>query len=111
MTSSHLLAAGRPTALVRGETIRSGPVLTMVLVLLFLSNTFDPGGALGLKYVVFVIVCASIIWTAKYVDLSSLEIVGGMILFVVWPCWALLFGAMRKGDVSVGASQVTPFLF
>ena len=111
MTSSHLVAVGRPTTLVRGETIRSGPVLTMVLVLLFLSNTFDPGGAFGLKYVVFLFLCASIIWTAKYVDLSSLEIIGGMILFVVWPCWAFLLGSMKEGDVLVGVSQVTPFVF
>jgi len=111
MGKSHSLTAPHPIAVVGAVTVSAGSALTTILVLLFASNVFDPGGALGLKYVVFFLVCVSSVWASKYVDLSSAEIIGGLILFVIWPCWGLLFGAVRKGDVSVGASQVTPFLF
>jgi len=111
MTSSHSLAVRHPDTILGESAIHTGPLLTMVLVFLFAANIYDPGGVLGLKYLAFFLLCVSALWTLKYFDLSSLEIIGGALLFVICPCWALLFGAVRKGDMLVGSSQVTPFLF
>src|SRR6202171_1951294 len=111
MSSSHSLTVRHPDPIRRGRAIHAGSLFTIVLVFLFAANVYDPGGALGLKYVAIFLLCVSAIRTLKYFWLSSLEVIGGMLLFVVWPCWALLFGAVRKGDMLVGASQVTPFLF
>jgi hypothetical protein len=111
MTSSHSLAVRHPDSILRGRAIHAGSLLTIVLVFLFAANVYDTAGALGIKHVAFFLLCVSAVRTLKYVDFSSLEVIGGMLLFVVWPCWALLFGAVRKGDMLVGASQVTPFLF
>jgi uncharacterized membrane protein len=111
MTSSHSLTARSQNTAFGGRKITAGYVLTGVLVILFASNAFDPGGALGVKYVAFLLLSLSALWTLKRADLTSPEIIGAMLLFVVWPCWALVLGAVRNGDMSVGASQVTPFLF
>jgi hypothetical protein len=111
VTSSHSLTVRHPNAPL-GESIRhTGLLLTTVLVFLFAANIYDTGGALGLKNAAFFILGVSAVRTLKYLNLSSPEVIGGMLLFVVWPCWALLFGAVRNGDMRVGASQVTPFLF
>lgn len=83
----------------------------MILVLLFVASVYDPGGTFGLKYVAFFFLCVSAVWALKYFELSSLEILAGLLLFVVWPCWALLLGTVRKGDMTVAITQVTPFLF
>ncbi|HVH70032.1 MAG TPA: hypothetical protein VNB49_02840, partial [Candidatus Dormibacteraeota bacterium] len=32
-------------------------------------------------------------------------------LYVVWPVWSLLYGAARNGDVKIGVTEVTSFLF
>src|ERR1700676_5239925 len=108
--TSHFSLTGQQ-AFGGAELKRRTGAVKMILVFLFVSNVYDPGGALGLKYVAFFFLCVSAVWTLKYFELSALEMLGGLLLFVVWPCWPLLFGALRKGDMSVGASQVTPFLF
>ena len=93
------------------ESLRTSGAIKVVLVLLFVASVYDPGGALHLKYPSTFLLCVSAIWALKYFDLSSLEIIGGMLLFVVWPCWALLIGNVRMGDMTIAVTQVTPFLF
>jgi hypothetical protein len=111
MSSSDSLVVRYPGTVLDGRAIRTRSLLTIVLVFLFAANVYDPGGALRLKYAAIILLCASAIQTLKYFDLSSLEVIGGMLLFVIWPCWALLLGAARKGDMAVAVTQVTPFLF
>jgi hypothetical protein len=111
MTSSYSLAVRHPEAIFEGSARGTGLLLTAVLVFLFAANIYDTGGALGAKYVAFFVVCFFSLWTLKYFCLSPRTIALGLLLFVAWPTWALLFGAARGGDVSVGLSQVTPFLF
>lgn len=108
--TSHFSLTGQQ-AFGGAELKRKTGAINMILVFLFISNVYDPGGALGLKYVAFFFLCVSAVWTLKYFELSSLETLGGLLLLVIWPCWAFLFGALRRGDMSIGASQVTPFLF
>jgi hypothetical protein len=109
MTSHILLTEQRVFA--GTESQRTTGAIKIVLVFLFVASVYDPGGALGLKYVAFFFLCVSAIRTLKYFNLSSLEVIGGMLLFVVWPCWALLLGAVRQGNMTVAVTQVTPFLF
>ena len=108
--TSHFSVTGQQ-AIGGAESKRKTGAIGMILVLLFVASVYDPGGALGLKYVAFFFLCVSAVRTVKYFDLSSLEMFGGLLLFVVWPCWALLLGAVRKGDMTVAVTQVTPFLF
>jgi len=51
------------------------------------------------------------LWMLKYLDLSTREMIAGLLLFVVWPAWSLLYGVTRNGDVKIGFSEVTPFVF
>jgi hypothetical protein len=75
--------------------------LTMVLVFLFFSNIFGLGGALGLKYIAFFIVCFFSLWVLKYFCLSLRTIALGLLLFVAWPTWALLFGSVRDRILNI----------
>jgi hypothetical protein len=86
-------------------------VLIAALAFLFVANIFDPLGALGLKYFAFIVVALSSLWALKYFDLSSRALTVGLLLFMVWPIWSLLYGLVRGGDFSVGLTQVTPFIF
>jgi hypothetical protein len=90
---------------------RRSYLLTATLALLFVANIFDPLGALGLKYFAFLVAALSLFWTLKYFDLTLRALTVGLVLFVIWPTWSLLFGAARGGDMSVGLTQVTPFIF
>jgi hypothetical protein len=85
--------------------------LVSVLAFLVLANIYDTSGALSLKYVAFFVACVSVLWTLPHFSLSLRATGAGLLLFVAWPTWSLLFGAARGGDLSVGVSQVTPFLF
>src|SRR5437016_3302830 len=111
MTSTRSLTVRHPDTMVGRSTIHTASLLTIVLVFLFAANVYDPRGALGLKYVAFFIASVCSLWTLRFIDLSFREIIAGSLLFVVWPCWSLLFGVVRNGDVLIGISQVTPFLF
>lgn len=82
-----------------------------VLFVLFVANIFDPLGALRLKYFAFLVATLALIWTSRYFYLTSREISLGLLLFVVWPVWSLFYGAVRGGDLSVGLTQITPFIF
>jgi hypothetical protein len=91
---------------------RHGALLaTTVLLILFVANVYDPSGALRIKYVAFFLAVIFSVGALKYLSLSSREIAGGLLLFIAWPLWSLLYGAMRRGDMSVGLTEVTPFLF
>jgi len=98
-------------SLPKGNPRRAALLGLTALVFLFAANIYDPGGALGVKYVATVLVCLSCIGTIRYVDLSAREMAAGLLLFVVWPAWEFLYGAARGGDVTVAVTQVTPFLF
>ena len=111
VTSAYSFADRRPEVTLGEGTRHTGLLLTSVLVFLFAANIYDMGGALGLKYVAFFLAFFSSLWTLKYFCLSSRMVPLGLLLFIAWPTWALLFGAVRGGDLSVGLSQVTPFLF
>jgi hypothetical protein len=111
MTSSHPLALFRPGTKLRANGIGTASLLNLVLLCQFLANIYDPGGALGLKYVVFCVTLVCSLWALKFMDLTLGETIAGSLLFVVWPCWSLLFGIVRNGDTLLGVSQVTPFLF
>jgi hypothetical protein len=95
----------------RAENRRRIRALAIILLFLFVSNIFDPGGTLGLKYLAFLVAVLSSLWTLKFFYMSPRVLALGLIVFVVWPIWSLLYGAARGGDLSVGVSQVTPFLF
>jgi len=86
-------------------------VVMMILGLLFVANIYDPGGVLRVKYVAVLLVSLVCVWTVRYLVLTPGEIAAGLLLFVVWPVWALLYGAVQKGDMTVAVTQVTPFLF
>ena len=86
-------------------------LLTAILAFLFLANVFDPRGTLGLKYFALLLAALSTVWTVKYFDLSTRALVFGLIFFVIWPGWSLLYGVVRGGDLYVGLGQVTPFVF
>lgn len=81
------------------------------LVLLFASNILDPGGTIGLKYLGFFVATLISVRTVQSFFMPSRAIVLGVLLFLVWPTWSLLYGAASGGDLRVGVSQVTPFLF
>jgi hypothetical protein len=86
-------------------------VLAVALALLFVANIYDPGGAFGVKYFATLLISLCCVWTLRFVDLSAGEMALGLLLFIVWPAWTLLYGVVRKGDVAIGVAQVTPFLF
>lgn len=108
--TSHFSLTGQP-ALAGTESKRTTGAFKVILVLLFVANVYDPGGAFGVKYGVFFIACVFSLWTLKYLDLSTGEILTGLFLFAVWPIWSFIYGILRGGDTSVGLTQVTPFLF
>lgn len=108
--TSHFSLTGQQ-ALAGTESKPTTVAFKIMLVLLFVANVYDPGGAFGVKYGVFLIACVFSLWTLKYVDLSAGEIVAGLFLFAVWPIWSFIYGILRGGDPSVGLTQVTPFLF
>lgn len=85
--------------------------LVAVLLLLFMANVFDPGGALGVRYVAFVVACLSTLWALRFFYLPPRALIVGLVLFVVWPMWELFYGVVRGGDVFEGIVQVAPFLF
>jgi hypothetical protein len=94
------------------DSARYGALLaTTVLLILFVSNVYDPSGAFRIKYVAFFLAMILSVRALKYLSLSIREIAAGLLLFVAWPLWSLLYGAMRRGDMSVGLTEVTPFLF
>lgn len=82
-----------------------------ILLILFAGNVYDPTGALRIKYVAFCLTALFSVWTLKHLDLSVREVAGGLLLLVVWPLWSLLYGVVQKGDVVIGLTEVTPFLF
>lgn len=85
--------------------------LTAVLLFLFIANVFDPGGALGVRYVAFVVACLSTFWALKFFYLPPRALILGLVLFVVWPIWELFYGVLRDADLFVGIVQIAPFLF
>lgn len=109
MTSAISSTLNHP--LVPNLSARSLRVLMIALCTLFVANIYDPGGALGLKYPAVSIAAICSLWTLRFIDLSLRETIGILTLFVVWPCWSLFFGAVRKADMSAGVTLVTPFLF
>jgi len=111
MASSLSFAARSTRDLLGPDAKRSGVLVSAVLVFLFTANIYDPGGVLRVKYVAVLLVSLSCVWAVRYVDLSAGEMAVGLLLFVVWPAWALLYGAVQKGDMTVAVTQVTPFLF
>src|SRR4029077_10592143 len=104
MTSTSIFRSAAPS---RDKSY----LLVGALAFLFVANIFDPLGALRLKYVAFLLVALSLFWTLKYFYLPSRELTIGLIVFVVWPAWSLVYGAARGGDLSMGLTQVTPFVF
>jgi len=86
-------------------------LLTAALAILFTANIFDPLGVLRLKYLAFVLAGLSSFWAIRYFFLTSRELTLGLLLFVVWPVWSLFYGAVSGGDLSVGLTQTTPFIF
>jgi len=90
---------------------RRARALVIVLLLLFIANVFDPGGAFGLRYFAFVVALLSTLWTVKLFNLPLRVLTLGLVLFVLWPTWSLLYGAARGGDLFVGIVQVSPFIF
>ena len=90
---------------------RTAGALKIILILLFVANVYDPGGAFGLKHICFVVAAIFSLWTLKHFDLSTGEIAVGLLIFIVWPTWSLLNGAVQSGDIGVGLTQVTPFFF
>ncbi len=110
MSSAHSSVARFPSVAStcsRAKTITG----TGILGVLFVANVYDPTGALRVKYVAFCLTALFAVWTLKHLDLSQSEMATGLLLFVVWPLWSLLYGAARKSDVTVGLTEVTPFLF
>ena len=90
---------------------RTAGAFKIVLILLFVANVYDPGGAFGLKYLCSMVAAVFSLWGLRYFELSTVEIAVGSLLFIVWPIWSLLYGVAQSGDVGVGLSQVTPFAF
>jgi hypothetical protein len=103
--------ATTPLALTQQNRMSDSQVTNGVLLLLFASNVFDPGGSLGLKYIAFFAAVFLSLWRLKFCSLPLRDLILGMILFVVWPSWSLLYGALRGANLSIGLAQVTPFLF
>jgi hypothetical protein len=94
-----------------GANPRHARAVAVVLLLLFVANDFDPGGAFGLRYVAFVVAVLFTFWTLKFFYLPSRALTLGFVLFVVWPTWSLLYGATHGGDLFMGVIQVVPFVF
>src|SRR5580658_1066253 len=111
MPTTHISKCQEPEAAPRVTAGRKLYLLTATLAFLFVANIFDPLGSLGLKYLAFLLAALSVFWTLRYFDLTSRELALGLVIFVVWPTWSLIFGAARGGDLSVGLTQVTPFIF
>jgi hypothetical protein len=84
---------------------------TTILGILFAANVYDPSGAFRVKYIAGFLLAYFSAWTLKHLNLSTFEAAAGSLLFVAWPLWSLLYGTLRKGDVRVGLTEVTPFLF
>jgi len=97
--------------LLRHDATPAGVLPATVLVFLFMANICDPTGTFRVKYVAFFVACLFSSWKLKYLDLTTHEIVVGLSLFLAWPTWSLLYGAGRGGNLPIGLSQVTPFLF
>lgn len=111
MASPQFRELLRVTALPEGMASHGSLVPAGALLFLFVANVFDPGGALGLRYVAFVVAVLSTLWTLKYFDLPSRTLTLGLVLFVLWPTWSLLRGIVRGGDLFIGVVQVAPFVF
>jgi hypothetical protein len=111
MASNQLLVAGYPDSLVKEAVTSRSWVLASVLTLFFLSNVYDSGGTFRIKYLAFFLTAIVALWALKYLHLSIGEITAGLLLFIVWPLWEFLYGAMRRGDLNIALTQVTPFLF
>jgi hypothetical protein len=80
-------------------------------VILLAGTIFDMGGTLGIKYAAFGIAFMAMLTTLRAVELSSLEICSGAVLFLIWPLWALFSGAARGSDLPIAVSEITPFAF
>jgi len=81
------------------------------MFVLLAANVFDPGGAFGLRYVAFALGTLCAFWALRLFYLPTRVLILGLLLFVVWPTWSLLYGAARGGDVFIGVVQVAPFVF
>lgn len=111
MASPFPLAARQSHGLLTRDATHAGVLPAAVLIFLFTANIYDPAGTFRVKYVAFFVACLFSFWKLKYPDLSTREIAAGVFLFLAWPTWSLLCGAVRGGNLSIGLSQVTPFLF
>lgn len=110
MTITHSIATDASNILI-GTAKRAALPSAVVLAVLFLANVYDPTGAFRIKYVAFCLAALFSIWKLEHWNLSTREIAAGLLLFLVWPVWSLLYGAARRGDVRIGINEVTPFLF
>src|SRR5260221_5190803 len=111
MVPSQISRLGRSEATHVGPTNYVSNLLVAILAFLFVANIFDPLGTLRLKYLAFLVATLALIWTLRYFYLTSRELSLGLLVFVVWPVWSLFYGAVHGGDLSVGLTQVTPFIF
>lgn len=111
MASAQILRSRQSERALGAATDYKPYLLTSALAFLFVANIYDPGGAFGVKYFATLLVSLICVRTVRYVDLSAGEMALGLLLFILWPAWTLLYGVVRKGDVAVGIAQVTPFLF
>jgi len=102
---------------IRAHVFSAGPSngilpvpMALVLVFLFVANTLDTGGAIGLKYVSYLpaaLLAAAGLWRVRF-DMTVTVL--ALFLFLAYPSFSLFLGIATGAEPALAASQVTAFL-
>jgi len=83
--------------------------LSAFLVFLFAANIYDVGGVIGVKYLSFGLAALYGISQISKVQLTRVELLTGLVVFLVWPMATLFHGVLGTVNTRLAISEVTSF--
>lgn len=84
-------------------------IIKLVIVFLLFSNIYDMGGAIGIKYISYIIALFFALIFYKSPTIRPITLIIGLLLFVIWPIWELFNGVAGGAGSRLALSQITPF--
>jgi hypothetical protein len=81
----------------------------IALGLLIFANIFDMGGAIGIKYISFLLIIPLCFYCLQKFKIKHTILLLGLFVFIFWPIFSVLVGLINNGDISLALSQITPF--
>lgn len=77
--------------------------------LLIFANIFDMGGAIGIKYISYLLIIPLCLYVLQKFKIKQSIFILWLFVFLIWPIFSVLVGINNNGDFCLALSQITPF--